>query len=150
MAKNKPPAEKILIGRREVISLPLLGLNSIEAKIDTGAYTSSMHTSNIIIRQLDDGTQVADFKLDAKKYPIESALQLSAPVKKFKQVRNSGGISETRVIIRTRIEMAGRVFSIDISLTNRAKMGYPILIGRKALRGKFIVDVDKIRVTTDS
>ncbi len=65
------------------------------------------------------------------------------PVHKVKNVKSSNGIAEERVVIKQRIEIANKSFKLDLSLTNRAEMRYPVLLGRRFLNKKFIVDVSK-------
>lgn len=129
--------EKIVIGRREYVDFPELNLFGIEAKIDTGAYTSALHCEKIyeengqLYIQIFPDTKIICIKNYAKKL-----------------IKNSSGISEERYIIKTLLMMSKRKIRISLSLTNREKMKYPVLLGRKATKGKFIVDVDKMYVTS--
>lgn len=74
-------------------------------------------------------------------HPEYESLPFEIPVHKVKNVKSSNGITEERVVINQKIEIAGKSYAIDLSLTNRAEMRYPVLLGRRFLNKKFIVDV---------
>ena len=121
-----------IIGRREIINFPLLNLFNIEAKIDTGAYTSSIHckTITLINQQLE---VVFDYN---DKHTFSEFTR--------KKIKNSFGEMEERYVIKTIIQIARKKIHTTISLSDRANMRYPVLIGRRLLKNKFIVDVNKI------
>lgn len=134
--------QKLIIGRREYIDLPELGLYQIEAKIDTGAYTSALHCQKV--RILDSGElKMATFQLLDASHPGFKEQILTFPVHKTKRIKSSNGQIQTRYIIKTDLKIGGITRKIEFSLADRSRMEYPILIGRKALRGYFIVDVSK-------
>jgi hypothetical protein len=128
--------EKLLIGRREKIDFPELGLSGIVAKVDTGAYTSALHCDEI-------------FEKDGILYftplgPLDAGYkgqQHSATEYDQKDIRNSFGEVEKRYIVKTTIKIGRKRIKALISLTDRGKMRYPVLIGRKLLKNRFIVDV---------
>ncbi len=130
--KNKPR----LIGRREYVDFPLLAISHVEAKIDTGAYTSSIHCKHIEqIRR--DGKEVLEFKLmDDTVHRVEEYTQ--------KFIKNSFGEKEERFIIKTLIHIGKKKIRTTVSLSDRGNMRYPVLIGRRLLKGKFIVDVNLV------
>ncbi|HPQ07910.1 MAG TPA: RimK/LysX family protein [Bacteroidia bacterium] len=130
MAKKQ--REKILIGRCEYIDLPELGLYNVEAKIDTGAYTSALHCESI---------KVINGKLCIQIFSSDKEICFDTFEKK--SIKNTSGIAEERFVIKTTIILANRKIKISLSLTNRSEMKYPVLLGRKAIKGKFIVDVEK-------
>lgn len=117
------------IGRREVAHLPKLGLQNQIAKIDTGAYTSSLHCTSF---ELKDGHLNCVFDEGQK-----------ASFKDFhtRQVKSSNGIVEKRYSVFTKITLGKETHDIEITLTDRSGMRYPLLIGRKFLKKKFLVDV---------
>lgn len=122
-----------LIGRREYVDFPLLAINHVEAKIDTGAYTSSIHCKHIeeITR---DGERFLQFRLmDESLHEVKAYTQ--------KLIKNSFGETEQRYIIRTLIHIGKKRIASTVSLSDRGNMRYPVLIGRRLLKGKFIVDV---------
>jgi len=132
-----------LIGRREYVDFPELKLFSVEAKIDTGAYTSSIHCTGISIKTTDH-KEVLCFKLFDDFHP-----ELSQQIHEFsefgtKKIKNSFGEMEERYIIKTIIKLGKKSIRTTLSLSDRENMRYPVLIGRRLLKGKFIIDVNKI------
>lgn len=140
--KKKTIKSSLIIGRRELVSFPLLELLNLEAKIDTGAYTSALHCKDINLKNIK-GKNYLCFKLLDETHPeyTEKEFQFSEFDKKV--IKSSFGESEERYLIKTSIILAGRKISILISLTDRTNMKYPVLIGRRLLNKKFIVDVNK-------
>lgn len=128
--------DKTIIGRRKFIDLPELHLYNIEAKIDTGAYTSALHCEKI---ELQNNT------LCIKVLNNSNWIYFDKFEKRF--IKNSSGLGEERYVIKTLIIIGKRKIRGNLSLTNRAEMKYPVLLGRKFLKGRFIVDVDKIHLT---
>lgn len=128
-----------LIGRREFVNIPALGINGIEAKIDTGAYTSSLHCEKISIEQ-EDGKDVLCFTIEpgenAKVFRFEQYAQ--------KKIKNSGGEMEERYVIKTIVNIGKKSILSIISLSNRDNMRYPLLIGRRLLKQKFLIDVSRV------
>ena len=124
-----------LIGRREFVSFPLLNLTNIEAKIDTGAYTCSIHCNYIEVKT-ENAKSILYFQLlDNENHRVEVFSQ--------KKIKNSFGKMEERYIIKTLIYIGGKKINTTISLSDRENMRYPVLIGRRLLKGKFIVDVNQ-------
>lgn len=135
---------KKTIGRIDKVDLPDLGIATAKAKIDTGAYTSSIHCKKIKVKD-----EVLSFYL-----PIE--IQGKSVIKKFqtklftqKTIKSSNGKSETRYIIKTRIVLFGKSYLTDFSLSDRSLMKNPILLGRKLLKDRFIVDVSEKNLSFD-
>ncbi len=140
MTHTLPSLPLFLIGRREFISFPLLGIDSIEAKIDTGAYTSSIHCDSIEVKHVD-GKLILHFKIDPftkEEFKFEEF--------KRKKIKNSFGEMEERFIIKTLIILGNKKIRSSISLTNRDHMRYPVLIGRRILKGRFLIDVSKLHI----
>ncbi len=137
MAYKKP---KQFLGKREYIDFPDLGLINVDAKIDTGAYTTALHCHNILIRK-SGGKEVLCFVPLGKDDPGPKA---EVCITEFwtKNVKNSFGDSEERYMIRTRIKIGRRTINSVISLSDRRSMRYPVLIGRKLLKKRFLVDVE--------
>jgi len=135
--------EKKIIGRKEKITLPDLGLKSVWAKIDTGAFTSSIHAEEI--REVDeDGKKVLKFEILMQGHMGFTGKTLSFDEYKQKKVKNSFGQAETRYLVVTRIKIAGEIFSAEFTLSDRSSMKNSILLGRKILRDRFLVDVNKV------
>jgi hypothetical protein len=129
-----------IIGATDILDLPELGWSDVPVRIDSGATTSSIHCSRV--RLITDGEQPQlCFYLDAKK----GAPQRSFTVTDFKEtfVRNSSGKEEKRYVIKTKITIFGKKIKAEFSLANRRKMRYPILIGRKLLKKRFLIDVSQ-------
>jgi hypothetical protein len=127
-----------VIGATDIVDLPDLGWFNVPVRIDSGATSSAIHCSRV--RLIKDGDQEKlCFYLDAKK----GAPQQSFTVTEFKEtiVRNSSGKEEKRYVIKTRVKLFGKNFRTEFSLANRRKMSYPILLGRKLLKNRFIIDV---------
>ena len=132
-----------LIGRREFVSLSLLGIFKIEAKIDTGAYTSSLHCENINLNY-ENSKPILYFTLEQNV--TGTAEQKTLRFEEFSQkiIKNSFGEMEERYVIRTLVHIGKKKIWSEISLSNRDAMKYPVLIGRKLLKGKFLIDVNQI------
>lgn len=132
----KTEKSKVLIGRREIVDFPELKLFGIEAKVDTGAYTTALHCHDI---REENG--VLYFKLLDPTHPDYSEKELSFRDYTQKEIKNSFGETEKRFIIKTVVKIGRKRIKSLISLTDRGTMRYPVLIGRKLLKNKFVVDV---------
>ena len=128
----------LVIGWQERLDLPLLGLTSLKAKIDTGARTSALHATHIVEFERDGAPWVrfrTHFDDDAHDVEVE------APVHDRREITNTSGVPERRIVIRTKLRIAGRSWKIDLSLTERTEMKFRMIVGRTALRGhKIVVD----------
>lgn len=133
---------KLLIGKTDIADFPQLNLFGIDIKVDTGAYTSSFHCHNI---EIENGILKCQF-LDPEH---EKYHEKYFYFKDFseKMVKSSNGVSENRFIIKTEILIFGQIFPIQLSLTERGSMRYPVLLGRKFLSKKFIVDTSKKKLS---
>lgn len=134
--------KKITIGRIEKIDLPNLSLYNLDAKIDTGAYTSSLHCHHIEPFKKDGKDWVKFYVLDPD-HPEYEEKQFECPIFKIKSVKSSNAQVEERVVIKQKTRFSRFHRTIELSLTNRSEMKFPVLIGRKFLSGKFVVDVSK-------
>lgn len=134
--------EKRLIGRREFVDFPELGIYELTAKIDTGAYTSVLHCHDIEVRNID-GIETLCFKLLDPSHPEYSEQEQRFKIFAKKLIKNSFGDFESRFVIRTKIKIARKIINSSISLTDRGNMRYPVLLGRKLLKNRFIVDVSE-------
>ena len=131
---------KKIIGRVESVDFPEWNLFAIEAKVDTGAYTSSLHCSHMV-QESQNGVRWVHFTLLGSPHPSTPCLRLKARVSKEKKVKNSSGTFEYRPFIKTRIRLFEKIYTIELSLTDRSQMRFPVLLGRKILKGRFLVDV---------
>lgn len=125
-----------VIGRREYVSFPELGLAKIEAKIDTGAYSCAIHCQYISLGMHNEKEMLMVKFLNNKLHYFENFTK--------KRIRNSFGEMEERFIIKALITIGRKKIRTSISLSDRGSMRYPVLIGRKLLKGKFMVDVNQI------
>ena len=130
-----------LIGRREYVDFPQLGLIHVEAKVDTGAYTSSLHCEEISIVEVE-GIPTLNFTIinpvsqEKREYKFNTF--------STKKIHNSFGEMEERFLIKTPLKIGRKNILVNISLSNRDKMRYPVLIGRRPLKGKFLIDVKQL------
>lgn len=130
----------IIIGRKDKIDLPELGLYNIDAKIDTGAYGSAIHCHHIEVCKKDD-KEVLSFRVLDPTHPEYENKVFYANQFHDKVVKNSSGQSEHRYVIKAETVLFNKKYKTEFSLTDRKEMKYPILIGRKFLRNKFLVNV---------
>lgn len=135
-------SKKIIIGRVEKIDLPTLSIFNLDSKIDTGAYTSSLHCHHISVDMRDSKKWVCFHVLDPS-HPEYEDRKYECPVHDIRKVKSSNGLVEERIIIKQQAIFFGIKRMIELSLTNRSEMKFPILLGRKFLSNKFIVDVSK-------
>ncbi len=129
--------EQRFIGWREWLALPELGVPAIKAKIDTGARTSALHTF-VIEPYLDRGRSMVRFGVHPLQRRRDVELFCRAEVVDRRAVTSSNGQRETRYVIRTPMELAGRRWPVELTLTNRDTLNFRMLLGRTALQGVFI------------
>lgn len=130
--RKSPPADPLpMIGWRERVSLPSLGLGTIVAKIDTGASSAALHATDILLV----GAHV-EFTV-----PVNGRQQrCRLPFKGSKRIKSSTGHSQHRALVETEVKIGPHRFAIDVTLTDRTDMGVPMLIGRRSIAGRFLVD----------
>lgn len=142
----KKQSQKI-IGRIEEVDLPEWGFFNLEAKIDTGAYTSSLHCHHIEPFTKNDERWIRFYLLDPD-HAAYSDQKMELPIHDKREVKSSNGETELRYFVQTKISFFGEPYSIEFSLTDRSAMKYPLLIGRKFLKkGPFIVDVTQTNLS---
>ncbi len=132
-------AEMTTLGWREWIGFPELGLPLIKAKVDTGARTSSLHAFWVEPFERDSQPWVR-FGIHPEQGTNEEEITCEAPVRDRRVVRDSGGHEELRYVIETTIEIAGVRQVVEVTLTDRDTMKFRMLLGRTALRGRYLVD----------
>ncbi len=126
-----------VIGWREWIGLPSLGIPAVRAKIDTGARTSALHVVAFRTRTVGT-TEVASFGVHPEHGGTR--VDVETEIVGTRWVRNPGGRREERPVIVTELAIGGVRTVTDVTLTSRADMGLPMLVGRHALRRRFLVD----------
>ena len=130
------------IGWREYVRLPDLGIGPLIAKVDTGARTAALHAVNV--RIIGDGAidgEARSVQFDAVIDEVSQSIRRCVlPLHGIKRVKNSSGATEERCVVETEIEIGASRWNVLVTLTDRRDMGVPMLIGRSAIKGRFIVD----------
>ena len=141
----KPRPAKRLLGRRELIDLPALGLRGVVAKVDTGAYTSAIHCADLhLAPDPATGQPVLHVRLLDPEHPATDGQPLAFREFAQRDIRSSNGEVQARYVIRTTVRLYGEDFSTEFSLADRSDLKHPVLLGRSLLRqGHFVVDVAK-------
>lgn len=127
-----------IIGKKELISIIDLELFDLDAKVDTGADSNALHCDDIEVKD-----EMVYFTLLDEIHPSYHGKRMNMPLYKLKKVRSSNGELQIRPSIKVSVEFMGKRYKSVISLTNRADMKLPMLIGRRFLSEKFLVDVSK-------
>lgn len=131
-------AKKTVIGWAEWCALPDLGLPAVKAKIDTGAKTSALHAYDIK-KFTRDGKDYVRFKIHPVQGDNKLAVSCEAPLIERRSVTSSNGEREKRYVIRTRIVLNDVTVRAELTLTSRHKMAFRMLLGREAMRSKFLI-----------
>jgi hypothetical protein len=130
------------IGRTDKIDLPDLGLEDVQAKIDTGAYTSAIHCAKIRLELTKEGTHILHYTIQGSKLGKgKKSVRFSTAEFKLKNIKSSNGEVQQRYVIKTKVRLFQKKFSAEFSLSDRSRMKNPILLGRKLLQGRYLVDV---------
>ena len=129
---------KKIVGRKEIISILDLELFDLDAKIDTGADSNALHCDNIVIEN-----EMVHFCLLDEIHESYHGKRISLPLHKVKKVKSSNGEIQLRPSIKVTVEFMGKRYKSIISLTNRSDMKFPMLVGRRFLANRFLVDVSK-------
>jgi len=133
------PVARAIVGWREWVALPDLGIARIEAKLDTGAKTSAIHAYEIEPFERR-GRDYVRFRIHPKRGNAHLSVPAEARLVGRRRVKASSGHASERPVIRTVVVVDGRRFPIEITLADRDQMGYRMLLGRQALGGRFLVD----------
>lgn len=131
-------APRIMLGWREWVSLPQLGVAAIRAKVDSGARTSALHV-DAQWRFFQAGAPWVGFRL-TPGHVGGAAVDCHAPVFDEREVTDSGGRRSSRVFVRTALRLAGIEREIEVNLSDRRDMLFPMLLGRTAMARAFTVD----------
>lgn len=137
---------KITIGRIDKGDFPELELTDIDVKIDSGAYTSSIHCANIEEVIIND-INFINFTLLDSEHPLYNNKLFSSKNYTTKVVKSSNGVSEERFAVQTEIILFNKTFTIDLTLSERSDMKFPVLLGRKFLNKKFIIDSSRTNLS---
>jgi len=133
---------KKIIGRVDKVDFPGLNLKHISVKIDTGAYTSAIHCSKIVEQNntltcIFESEEHSNFKSESVVFENYT----------FTDVKSSNGFKENRYKIKSEVIFFGKTYKIDLTLSTRDDMKFPVLIGRQFLSKKFLVDVNMENVS---
>ncbi len=131
-----------VIGWREWIGLPSLGIERIKAKVDTGARSSSLHAFDVE-SFTKEGEDWVRFVVHPEQRRKDVEFTTEAKVLEYRSVRSSSGVASLRPVILTEIELLGVRWQAELTLANRDAMGFRMLLGREAYRGRFLVDAGR-------
>jgi len=135
----------LILGRSDRVDLPGLGLTDIHAKIDTGAYTSSLHCSRaqVVAGKLE-------FVLLDEEHPEFTGMKFTFEEYDQREIKNSFGEAELRYVIKTTVRIHNKTYKTQFSLSDRDNMKFPILLGRRVLKKRFLIDVSKTDISFNS
>jgi hypothetical protein len=129
----------VTLGWREWVVLPDLGGLELEAKLDTGARTSTLHARGIEV-----------FRRRGREWvrflPPEAHTTIEMPTLEHREVRSSTGHTQSRYVIQTTLALGVETFLVELTLTDRSRMRYPMLVGRTALAGRFVIDASQVHL----
>lgn len=128
-----------MIGWREWIELPDLCPTPIKVKVDTGARTSTLHAFRLKLRE-EDGITIARFEMHPHQRSTRDKVETTAEVFDIRNIRSSNGKTQRRPVIRTTARLGDVTWPIELTLTRRDEMGFRMLLGRAAVRKRFVVD----------
>lgn len=127
-----------IIGRTDLVDFPDLGLFNVQAKVDTGAFTSALHCKDVKLVRSGLRKRLSFWLIDKTGEPTQ---QFYSDQFSQRMIRNSFGIAELRYVIKTKIVLFERTIRAEFTLADREQLKNPVLLGRKLLRNRFIVDV---------
>lgn len=143
---SDPPTSSsplVTVGWREWVALPEIGLLAVRAKVDTGAATSALHAFDIRTER-DGGALMARFRAKPVHKPAKLVVECVAPVVDEREVTSSSGHSEHRIVIGTQLRLGMKAdapsWDIEVTLTDRRLLRFPMLLGREAMEGYLLVD----------
>ena len=128
-----------IIGWREWVGLPDFDIEKIKVKVDTGARSSSLHAFGVHYFNRDDEKWVR-FQVHPVQRKGDKTVEVEAKVFEFRSVRSSSGVASLRPVIITTVELLGQEWPVELTLASRDEMGFRMLLGREAIRRRFLVD----------
>lgn len=137
---RKTPIE--IIGWREWVALPDLGISHVKAKVDTGARSSCLHAFKVT-QFTRDGKAFVRFKVHPAQRNTTKTIDAEAEVYEVRSIRSSNGQVTLRPVILTTVKLLGQSWPVELTLANRDEMGFRMLLGRECFRGRFCVDAGK-------
>lgn len=139
MSDSPTQSDPTLIGWREWAAFPEWGIPAVKMKIDTGARTSALHVDDLEIVE-QEGRRVATFTVHPWQRSERDGVEVSVPLVDERAVTSSSGESSTRPVVMATIDLDGAPHEIELTLTRRDDMGFRMLLGRKAMEGRYLVD----------
>jgi hypothetical protein len=143
MQRDAEGGRPLVVGWKEYVQLPDLGVSRIKAKLDTGARTSALDVHSYELRDEPGRGLVAVLRLALSRRHPRRLTVVTTPVRRMIVVSNSGGAREQRPLIETTLQLGPVRKRIALTVTNRAGMRFRMLLGRTALEGDFLVDVSQ-------
>lgn len=140
--KRKKHKTKPTIGWREWVGLPDFGIKFIKVKVDTGARSSSLHVFDMHEYQKRGETWVK-FKVHPVQRKTVPTVKMDMKVLEHRSVRSSSGKASIRPVVTTLVTLLGETWPVELTLASRDKMGFRMLLGREAFRGRFLVDAGR-------
>ncbi len=134
--------EKVIVGSEEWCSFPILNIPIIKARVDSGAKTSALHAINIVPFVKENENWVK-FDINPIQKDNKTVINCEAKLIDKRIVKSSSGYREQRYVIATDLEIGGKIWTIEITLTNRDSMGFRMLLGREAMSGRVLVDPEE-------
>lgn len=128
-----------IVGWREWVALPDLGIPHIKAKVDTGARSSCLHAFHLK-KFTRDGKTFVRFKVHPVQRKSLETVEAEAEVFEFRSIRSSNGQTSVRPVILTHVQLLGQTWPVELTLANRDEMGFRMLLGRECVRRRFLVD----------
>ena len=131
----------------DLVDFPDLKLFDVQAKVDTGAFTSALHCKDVQLVKSGLRKRLSFWLIDKTGVP---ARRFYSDQFSQRMIRNSFGVAELRYVIKTRIVLFGRTIRAEFTLADREQLKNPVLLGRKLLRNRFIVDVSYKNLSYDA
>jgi hypothetical protein len=134
-----PPPDRLVVGWRERVALPDLGIRIVKCKVDTGARTSALHAFQWELEERE-GVPWIRFGVHPRRRDEDTEVWCEAEVHDRRDITSSNGQTEHRFLIRTTLRLARWTWPIDLTLTDRTTMSFRMLLGREAMANRLVVD----------
>lgn len=146
MASRSKKKQLKIIGHTDYLDLVDHGIDQLPFKVDTGADTSAIHCERVRLIMVD-GKEYLSFKLLDPKHPLYTGREIRTTEYKEKKIKSSFGDYEFRYQVKLRIRLFEKIYVVSFNLSNRKSMKFPVLLGKRFLKGKFLVDVSQSNLT---